>query len=150
MIPPVSRAESLAIGLDRYFTGKPCLNGHIFARRTDNGMCLLCEPLHRKKNKGPLLAGGLRWRDRNPDYKAAVSGGRGAWRRNPLCRDTRFTTKDFVRFYAEARRLTKETGVRHEVDHIVAIKDGGMHSPDNLQVITRAENHRKRRKSYDP
>jgi 5-methylcytosine-specific restriction endonuclease McrA len=46
-------------------------------------------------------------------------------------------------FYAKARRLTRETGVEHQVDHIQPLSAGGSHHPSNLQVLTRAENRRK-------
>lgn len=48
-----------------------------------------------------------------------------------------------IPIYAEARRLTTETGIPHHVDHIVPIKHGGLHCPTNLQVLTRAENLKK-------
>lgn len=43
----------------------------------------------------------------------------------------------------EARRLTLETGIPHEVDHIWPISRGGPHAPWNLRVITRDENRKK-------
>jgi 5-methylcytosine-specific restriction endonuclease McrA len=50
-------------------------------------------------------------------------------------------------FYDEARRLTKETGVSHVVDHIAPLNGAtscGLHVPWNLQVLTDAANKRKR------
>lgn len=48
--------------------------------------------------------------------------------------------------YREARRLTQETGVKHEVDHIIPIQGRlvtGLHVPENLRVVTKVENRRK-------
>ena len=42
--------------------------------------------------------------------------------------------------YAKARRLSVETGIPHEVDHIKPIAAGGLHCYTNLQVLTREEN----------
>lgn len=45
--------------------------------------------------------------------------------------------------YAEAARLSKETGVLHHVDHIIPMqgaKVSGLHVENNLQVITATEN----------
>lgn len=47
------------------------------------------------------------------------------------------------KFYTEATRLTEETGIPHEVDHIVPLRSPivcGLHVSANLRVITKAEN----------
>lgn len=48
-----------------------------------------------------------------------------------------------VDLYYEAIRLEHDTGVPHEVDHIVPLSRGGEHLPDNLQVVTASYNRSK-------
>ena len=93
---PRSRAEAKAIGSKHYFTGKPCINGHLERRVTKYGTCMECSrqrsrqfkakhPEKKKawdrryagQNKDKIAANMQRWLERNPD-------GRKAWRdRNP-------------------------------------------------------------------
>lgn len=54
-----------------------------------------------------------------------------------------------VHIYAEAARLTSETGIRHHVDHIVPICMGGLHCPSNLQVLTASEHYKKDNGMYN-
>lgn len=45
--------------------------------------------------------------------------------------------------YEEARRLTRETGIKHQVDHKFPINGktvSGLHVPGNLQILTQAAN----------
>lgn len=38
----ISRSQAISAGLSRYFTGMPCLHGHIDERYTANGVCAEC------------------------------------------------------------------------------------------------------------
>lgn len=38
----ISHEAALADGLDRYFTGQPCQNGHVAERRTNDKRCVQC------------------------------------------------------------------------------------------------------------
>jgi hypothetical protein len=46
----------LALGLSRYFTGTPCVHGHLAEKITRSGTCIECHRLRRR-----------RWQDLNPD-----------------------------------------------------------------------------------
>ena len=59
------------------------------------------------------------------------------------------TYKDLQVFYEEARKLTEETGIVHNVDHIIPIKNDlvcGLNVPWNLQILTEFENKSKKNK----
>ena len=45
--------------------------------------------------------------------------------------------------YKMAKELEVKTGIKHHVDHILSIKNGGLHVIENLQILTATENLRK-------
>lgn len=89
----------------------------------------------------------------NPDYylaKGSESARRKARTFGTLSPEHK---AEVVAFYREARRLTLETGVPHEVDHIEPLRGKrscGLHVPWNLRVITQAANRKKGNKYGEP
>ena len=80
------------------------------------------------------------------DYKAVS---RERTKRNTPSWLTKDHKSEITAMYKEARRLTRETGVKHEVDHIHPIHGEnlcGLHVPWNLQILSRKENTRKSNK----
>ena len=45
--------------------------------------------------------------------------------------------------YYKCKQISEETGILHEVDHIIPIAKGGLHHQDNLQILTKIENRSK-------
>jgi hypothetical protein len=101
-------------------------------------------------NKGRFTEYRKQWAKNNPGKVNAKTARRRAARRNAM---PKWLTKEqhleMEAKYIEAARLTKETGIPHEVDHIEPLqgKDrSGLHVPWNLRVVTRTENRHKSRK----
>lgn len=87
------------------------------------------------------------WEKANPAQRNALNAKRRAAQ---LRAKPAWANLDAIQaFYTEAARLTKETGIRHEVDHIIPLQGKlicGFHHEDNLQILTRTENAHKRNK----
>jgi hypothetical protein len=77
----ISRGEAVALGLKRYFTGKPCKRGHVVERMTSSKGCLLCKRAvtdrWNKQNPGRVNAANSRWAKANSQHLRLT---RAAWR----------------------------------------------------------------------
>ena len=49
---PRSRAEAQNLGLERFFTGVPCIHGHVAARYVSTTNCVPCQVEHARRNGG--------------------------------------------------------------------------------------------------
>ena len=67
----LSRSEAKAQGASHYFTGKPCVHGHIAPRRVQNGGCQVClnerTAAWRLLNEEKAKTAVRRWRQINKD-----------------------------------------------------------------------------------
>lgn len=82
--------------------------------------------------------------ENNPEYYADKS----VWRHFVIRQATPpwVDREAILAVYREARRVSKETGIPHEVDHIHPLQGEnfcGLHVPWNLQILTRKENRSK-------
>ena len=154
----ISRAEAREKGLKFYFTGKPCVRGHIAERSTAHKWCVPChneralesyyrnpakasEAQRARRARDPERARHItrvalaKWRPKNKHKKAAEERLRVARKleRTPKWAD--LTAIDV--FYAEAKELSEFTGIKWHVDHVVPLKGSlvsGLHVAENLQL----------------
>ena len=102
----------------------------------------------RRKEKHAIYA--KSWRLANPGKVNAKTAKRRARKLQATPKwNTKEDYKKMEEFYIEAARLTKETGIPHEVDHIEPLQGEdvcGLHVPGNLRVIQRSPNRRKSNK----
>ncbi|MDE2353840.1 MAG: hypothetical protein KGL17_02345 [Betaproteobacteria bacterium] len=84
------------------------------------------------------------WSSERPDRRAAHEAKRRASKRSAT---PKWANDSLIaEFFAEAKRLTEATGVKHQVDHIVPLTGKrvcGLHVEANLRVITAAANQSK-------
>jgi hypothetical protein len=97
-----------------------------------------------KKDPSKKLKSSLKWQANNPEKANA----RNARRRAAKIQSAApWADKDAIKkIYLECHRLTKETGIKHEVDHIYPLNSKymcGLHVETNLQILTEEENCRK-------
>jgi 5-methylcytosine-specific restriction endonuclease McrA len=185
---PNSRKEAKETGSKYYYTGQPCVRGHIALRKT-KGACVECmkedwaldnAKRAEKPKSEASKAAGQRYYEKNKDAVKARANARPPEERhrhkyayklkNPELykaltsvrkRRHRDATPKWItaehklamrQLYLQAMELTKLTGERYVVDHIVPLISDevcGLHVPWNLRVITQDENLRKSNKLLD-
>jgi hypothetical protein len=106
--------------------------------------------IKKQKEKNPNAPSSLPYKDWDEERQ-------GKWCAYVISRQRRIrkatpqwvNKEEIEEFYIKARILTKETGIKYEVDHIVPIQGklvSGLHVPVNLQIITKFENISKNNK----
>ena len=67
----LSRNDAKLLGVKQYFTGKPCVKGHVALRRTNNGECCECQSEQKRAkylaNRDAAVARSREWREKNQD-----------------------------------------------------------------------------------
>jgi len=88
-----------------------------------------------------------RWFERHKDIHASNQAKRRASKRNACPKWLSKEQKnDIEKVYSLAKKLTIETGVEHEVDHIIPLVNSdvcGLHVAWNMRVTTRFDNRSK-------
>lgn len=159
----VTRAEARALGLKHYYTGKPCVRGHLVSRLVSKGVCCECANIHsaawRHRNPDKRRESWRSWTDRNREQSYAASA---LWReqnpekarsysRNWFARrkaaDGKHTGSEIAELLKRQRRkcpsCQKSIAKAFEVDHIHPLSRGGANDISNPQLLCRHCNRTK-------
>lgn len=150
----VSRKEARAKGLKRYFTGKPCVNGHTCGRYTSDGICVICKGARQKewrqenkryvvrkrhedylKTRTQHAVSNKAWRLANPEASLAILRNRKARKRQA---QGRHTASDIRKLHKDQRGKCLcggALGTVYHVDHKTLLSRGGSNWPSNLQLL---------------
>ena len=79
----------------------------------------------------------------NKDKRNAITAARYARKLGLTPLLTKEEKAKVLQFYASARALTVLIGEPYHVDHVKPLIKGGLHHPDNMQVLRGVENQRK-------
>lgn len=85
----------------------------------------------------------LQWRRQPHSPAELMAAALRSTQISPCCMPAWVDPVTIIPLYAESLRLTRETGVAHEVDHyypLLGITVCGLHVPQNIRVITAAAN----------
>jgi 5-methylcytosine-specific restriction endonuclease McrA len=172
----VRRSISLELGLKRYLTGKPCVNGHYAERITSTGQCTQClrdrdvriadqrkayfdsrkaakaeyDRRYREKNAVRCKQRQESWRSENRE-KWLLGARHGKASRRAVYRDG-LSPEEYRDWINKARKVCYWCNAKckdeYHVDHYVPLSKGGQHVRDNLVIACKPCNLRK--KDKDP
>lgn len=99
------------------------------------------KPENREKDRAAM-----RKVNKNP-RRVAVRNALKSARRVKCQEDTKNLSPEeldkIYKIYERCRLISEATGIKHHVDHIMPLSKGGLHHPDNLQILTAEENLKK-------
>lgn len=115
---------------------------------------LVAAAAYYQRNRERIMAATKAWREANPLAVRAIGAARTARRRDAERRATPLWADrdEILCVYKAAARLSEETGVPHDVDHIVPLQGKnvcGLHVHWNLQPLPASANRSKQNKFSD-
>ena len=156
-----NRKKALEDGEKNYISGTPCKKCGGLLKSVKWYSCVSCRReeglkklndsslMEKYRTKEKMNHKQKTWRENNKeklkDQRQRVSVKQRGYqqKRRALLKEQLPNDADLTliqKYYILAEQMTIETGIPHEVDHIIPISKGGLHHQSNLQVLTRNEN----------
>lgn len=132
--PIVTRSEAAKLGVPRYFTGKPCKEGHFSQRYRASCICVQCS--HQRDRV---------WKSNNRDkVKVWTAKERAERPHQPRSRNQKWRTKN----HAKARQIEKAYQDNHKLELATRVRNRraryrnaeGFHSPEDVDVLLASQN----------
>lgn len=96
-----------------------------------------------RANPNKIIEKNKKWLQNNRHIASARDARRRASKLNQTPNLTDEEKQRIRDIYKECQTISKSTGISHHVDHIKSLAKGGLHHPDNLQILTAIENLKK-------
>lgn len=136
----ISPKEAKARGAVRYFTGKPCKNGHIAERSLANGTCFGCKSIsdarYYSSNSEAIIARVSSYAEENRDELLAKARERGRINRNHIVANKKIWRANNIehvrlkgRVYAENRRCR-------------LLKADGFHTSEEVSELAKVQKYK--------
>lgn len=126
----ILRLAAKEAGLSRYFTGKPCGNGHISERSASTGVCLVCKRAASKRERAADPDFWNRWRLKNQDIYRA-------YRREFYLKNR----KNHLAIVARTRDPLKHR-LRQHKRRAIKLASSGQHSIEDAMNLLRVQGFR--------
>lgn len=119
------------------------VNKRNYIERNRFGKVLENKKRWQKANPEKARAACRKWSESNPGKNAERRAVRRAFKVAATVPLTPEQKARIAGLYAQARAMSRLMGEPYHVDHIKPLSKGGLHHPDNLQVLLGRENLRK-------
>lgn len=156
----ISRKQAIQMGLSFYFTGKPCLRGHVARRRIENRNCVVCTS-EKKREWGFKYRARSGVKEARSEYNKKWNAertwtekqrvkGRAAtakWRENNI-EKARAADRQYAAKHAEKRRVYNQEYAKKNAEKVatkernkraIKLRNGGTHTKEDVADIMKMQ-----------